>query len=158
MIKEYDRKSAVDYAKTYALTPNPAYYHFAGIGGDCTNFVSQCLYAGSKIMNYDEYNGWYYINSYMRSPSWTGVKFFQDFILKNKSIGPFGTLVKKEELELGDIIQLKQQNVYNHSLIITKIIDNEIFISSHSSDELNRPLKTYNYNEIAYIKILGIRY
>lgn len=157
MIKPYDRISAVNYALKYALSPNPDYYFFGGIGGDCTNFTSQCIYAGSKVMNFDIYNGWYYINSSSRAPSWTGVKFFQEFILNNTSLGPFGKLVEKDELELGDIIQLKQQNVFNHSLIITKIENNQIFISSHSSNELNRPLNTYFYNEILFIKIMGVR-
>ena len=158
MIKPYDRISALDYALKYALAPNPNYYHFGGIGGDCTNFVSQCVYAGSKIMNFDKYNGWYYISSSSRSPSWTSVNFFQNFILNNNSIGPFGKKVEKSELEVGDIIQLRQQNVFNHSLFVTKIENNQIYISSHSSNELNRPINTYYYNEILYIKILGIYY
>lgn len=33
---------------------NPAYEHFAGRGGDCANFVSQCLYAGG----FPQTKGW----------------------------------------------------------------------------------------------------
>lgn len=33
---------------------NPAYEHFAGRGGDCANFVSQCLYAGG----FPQTSGW----------------------------------------------------------------------------------------------------
>lgn len=157
MIKPYNRISAVEYALKYALSPNPEYYFFGGIGGDCTNFTSQCLYAGSKVMNYDKYNGWYYNNVNSRSPSWTSVQFFQNFILNNNSIGPFAKLVPQNEIEIGDLIQLKQRNVFNHSLIVTKIENNRIYISSHSSNELNRPLDTYFYNEILFIKILGVR-
>ena len=61
-IKEYDRNSATEYAKKWAYLRNPKYYNFDPVGGDCTSFTSQCIYEGSKVMNYDKKNGWYYIN------------------------------------------------------------------------------------------------
>jgi len=42
----YDRASAATYADTYWQSYNPAWPSFAKKGGDCTNFVSQALYAG----------------------------------------------------------------------------------------------------------------
>ena len=51
MIKEYDRTKAITYAQNWALKSNPAFYHFGGKGGDCTNFISQCLLAGGGVMN-----------------------------------------------------------------------------------------------------------
>ena len=48
----YDRQSAVDYAKLWAKARNSRYMNFDGMGGDCTNFASQCLFAGTGIMNY----------------------------------------------------------------------------------------------------------
>lgn len=56
-IKMYDRISSVSYANKWALTRNPLYYNFDKVGGDCTSFVFQCLYAGCKQMNYDHING-----------------------------------------------------------------------------------------------------
>lgn len=47
---KYDRISAVNYAKKWALSRNPKFYDFDPIGGDCTNFISQCIYAGAKVM------------------------------------------------------------------------------------------------------------
>ena len=41
--KPYDRLHALKYAQKWALERNPLFYDFADIGGDCTNFVSQCL-------------------------------------------------------------------------------------------------------------------
>ena len=41
---EYDRNAAVAYARKWALGRNPAFYDFSNIGGDCTNFASQCIY------------------------------------------------------------------------------------------------------------------
>ncbi|MBR5616363.1 MAG: amidase domain-containing protein, partial [Clostridia bacterium] len=37
----YMRERAVEYALRWALSRNPLFPDFAGIGGDCTNFVSQ---------------------------------------------------------------------------------------------------------------------
>ena len=37
---------ACSYAETFALKPNPNYKYFEHIGGDCTNFISQILFAG----------------------------------------------------------------------------------------------------------------
>ena len=45
--KEYNRASAVAYARRWALSRNPLFTNFAGRGGDCTNFISQCVYAGT---------------------------------------------------------------------------------------------------------------
>ena len=41
------------------------YYMLAvqDIGGDCTNFVSQSLYAGCGEMNFSQENGWYFISA-----------------------------------------------------------------------------------------------
>ena len=48
----YDRAKAVAYAERWALSRNPRYYDFEDIGGDCTNFASQCIYAGAGVMNW----------------------------------------------------------------------------------------------------------
>ena len=55
----YNRKNVYEYAKKWAYGRNPRYYNFDPVGGDCTNFVSQCIYAGYGQMNYDKNNGWY---------------------------------------------------------------------------------------------------
>lgn len=47
----YNRTTAVSYANTYALSYNSNYKSFALVGGDCANFVSQCLYAGGLAMD-----------------------------------------------------------------------------------------------------------
>ena len=45
----YDRSAAVTYAHRWAFGRNPRYYNFDELGGDCTNFASQCLYAGAPL-------------------------------------------------------------------------------------------------------------
>ena len=78
--KPYERQRAMMYAERYAFSQNPVFGNFRGIGGNCTNFVSQCVYAGSCRMNYTTTFGWYYISLDDRAPAWTGVDFFYNFI------------------------------------------------------------------------------
>ena len=69
----YQRTAAVEYARRWAFGRNPAYYDFSGIGGDCTNFASQCIFAGAGVMNFTPTFGWFYRSVNDRTPSWTGV-------------------------------------------------------------------------------------
>ena len=103
----YDRFRAVAYALRWALSRNPRYFDFEDIGGDCTNYVSQCLFAGCGVMNYAPENGWYYINPDDRAPSWTSVELLRRFLLNNGGAGPYGVSADLSELSPGDVIQLR---------------------------------------------------
>ena len=95
----YDRAAAVRYARRWAYGRNPAFYDYETIGGDCTNFASQCLYAGSGVMNFKPTFGWYYIDANNKSPSWTGVPYFYNFLTrKERNIGPFGAETGLEQM------------------------------------------------------------
>ncbi|MBQ7880272.1 MAG: amidase domain-containing protein [Clostridia bacterium] len=154
---EYNREKAVEYAKKYALKYNPAYFHFDGIGGDCTNFISQCLLAGGGKMNYDKYYGWFYIDKNNRSPSWSSVKYLQRFLLSNLSPGFKTKVMPIDKLQLGDIIQIRQNpDTFNHTVIITKITNREIYVCAHSYDALDKPLSSYNYLELKGLHIVDI--
>lgn len=155
MEREYDRIKAVEYAYKWALSRNPNYYNYDNIGGDCTNFISQCVFAGSKIMNFEKDIGWYYKNANNKSPSWTGVEYLHKYLTrKNKTIGPIGKTVELYNIVLGDIIQLSfNNNNFEHSLFVTKIQNNNIYVSTHTEDNLNKPLSLYKYNNIRYIHI-----
>ena len=76
----YDRNAAVAYAHKWAYSRNPAYYNYDKLGGDCTNFASQCLFEGARVMNFKPLYGWYYNSANDKSPSWTGVRFLYDFL------------------------------------------------------------------------------
>ena len=149
----YNRRNAVAYARRWAFGRNPRFYDFSQLGGDCTNFVSQCLYAGSGVMNYTPDIGWYYRSLNDRAPAWTGVEFLYDFLVNNKSIGPFAAEVGENETEIGDIIQLgRADGDFYHTVIIVKTRP-EILIASHSNDALNRPLDTYDYDTARFLHI-----
>ena len=153
----YNRELAIQYAKRWALGKNPNYFHFEGIGGDCTNFISQCLLAGGGKMNYDKYYGWFYINKDNRSPSWTSVKYLQRFLLSNNSPGFVVKIMPIYKLQVGDIIQIRQNiHEFNHSVIISRITNNEIYVCAHSYDALDKPLSSYNALELKGLHIIGI--
>ena len=147
----YNREKAAKYAQKWAFSRNPDYYNYDSLGGDCTNFVSQCLYAGIGQMNY---YGWYYIDANNKSPSWTGVNFLYDFLINNTGNGPRGKIVTRDELEIGDVIQLSfSSNIFGHTLIISEIDGRNIYVCAHTIDSKNRPLSTYTYENARFIKI-----
>ena len=156
---EYNRERALQYAERWALDRNPLFVDYEGIGGDCTNFASQVLYAGSCRMNFTPVTGWYYITDAQRSAAWTGVDFFYNFLTQNMGIGPFGREVFADEVLPGDMIQLlNRDGDYYHTLVVIGADQGEFKIAAHSVDSYNRGLSTYNYEGLRYIHIDGIRH
>ena len=163
-IKSYDRYRAVEYARKWALSRNPIFENFTGIGGDCTNFVSQAVYAGSCEMNYTPTFGWYFRSLEDRAPAWTGVEAFYDFFTGSGDFaptvlreGPFGYVTEMKYAQLGDVIQLANEaGDFYHTLIITGFDGGEILVSAHSDDSLDRPLSTYTNASERIIHIIGI--
>lgn len=155
---EYDREKAFLYAERWAFSRNPLFENYTGIGGDCTNFVSQSIYAGSCVMNYTPTFGWYYISPTDRAAAWTGVTYFYNFLTSNDGVGPFGREVSAGSLEIGDVIQLaREDGVYYHSLLVTGFAEGEYLVSAHSNDAFMRPLSSYNFTAARYLHIDGIR-
>ena len=159
----YNRIAAVLYAHRWAYGRNPAYYDYENLGGDCTNFASQCLYQGVKVMNYTPIYGWYYINANEKAPAWTGVPYFKNFMTRTEiSPGPFGIEVSTlDQLMPGDFVQLKftGREVFGHTPIIVQIgrpatLENTL-VAAHSYDADFRPLSTYTFDDIRLLHILG---
>lgn len=153
-IKIYERNKAIQYAKKWAYMRNPRYFNYDGIGGDCTNFVSQCIYEGCKVMNYDTINGWFYNNANDKSPSWTGVEFLYKFLISNKGVGPFARECLMQELEVGDIVQLSFDGVkFAHSLFVVDNVGGKVLVATHTFDSYGRDVNTYSYRKIRFLKI-----
>jgi len=162
MIIPYNRNAAINYANRWALSRNPDFYDYSQIGGDCTSFVSQCVYAGSGVMNYTPDFGWYYINANDKSPSWTGVQFFYNFMTTNQGVGPFAEERPLYTLLPGDVIQLANESgSFYHSLFLVAVRrgsrGRRYYVASHSQDALYRNLNSYNFQNIRGIHILGVR-
>ena len=153
----YDRQAAVEYARKWAFSRNPAYYNFNGIGGDCTNFASQCLFAGCRVMNFTPDIGWFYRSSNDRSAAWTGVEYFYNFFVNHDGVGPYAREVPVSEVRPGDVVQLARANGdFYHTPFITAIRPT-ILVAAHSEDSLDRPLYSYNFASLRFLHIEGVR-
>lgn len=157
LIKPYLRDRALAYAKEWAFSRNPLFYDYTGIGGNCTNFVSQCLYAGSCEMNFTPVYGWYYLSSEERTAAWTGVEYLYNFLIGNRGVGPFGREVSAGELATGDVIQLaREDGVFYHTLLVSGFEGDTYLVAAQSDDAFDRPLNSYNYATARYIHIDGV--
>lgn len=152
---KYDRNQTLEYAEKWAYKRNNVYMNFDGMGGDCTNFASQCLYAGVGAMNYTKDIGWYYNSPDDRAAAWSGAEYFVKFMLSNKSVGPFAMETSIANLETGDFISLNNGYEYYHTLIITGFSDGIPLVAAHTDDTYMRKLDTYHFISAKGIHILG---
>lgn len=153
----YDRRAAVAYARRWALSRNPAYYDFSDLGGDCTNYASQCLFAGAGVMNYTPTFGWYYISPDRRAPAWTGVEYIYNFLTSNNSVGPFAREVPWRDALPGDLVQLGDESGdFYHTPVITAIYP-AITVCAHSYDKLDVPLADYGAAKYRFLHVEGVR-
>ena len=164
VIKPYRRENAVEYARKYAFGQNKYFASFKGIGGNCTNFVSQCIYAGGCQMNYTPTFGWYYISLDQRAPAWTGVEFFYNFLTQNNlssignGAGPFAEEVDISRLEIGDFVQLgRSTGDFYHTPVVVGFREGVPLVAAHTYDAYARPLDTYSFEKIRCLHILGAR-
>ena len=158
---EYDRVRAAAYAKRWAYRRNSRYYDFSKLGGNCTNFASQCIYAGSGVMNYTPVYGWYYISLNNRAPSWTGVNELYNFLISNKGPGPQGELVPLSRIMIGDIVQLRfdEGDSFQHSPVVVDAgigTPDTVLVAANSNDADCRQLSTYNYLTMRPIHIYNV--
>ena len=158
MLYEYplDTAAQIEYARRWALSRNPAYYDFDSLGGDCTNFVSQCIYAGGAVMNYTRDLGWYYISPRDRAAAWSGVEYFYRFVTQNTGVGPFGEQVSISQAQPCDVLQLGSAQGYYHSLFVIST-QNGVRVAAHSNDVYGKPLYDYDFDRARCIRILGAR-
>ena len=160
-LKNYDRQKAFDYAQKWSFKRNPEYYNLDNVGGDCTSFASQVLFSGSGIMNYEPL-GWYYCSGNDKSASWSSVEYLHKFLTTNIKVGPFGKDSDFTELEAGDLIQLSfDGTTFSHTLVVVNQTPikslNDIVVATHTFDAFNKPLTSYYYKKIRFIKIQGVR-
>lgn len=158
---EYNRAAAVAYANEWAYSRNPDYFDFSDLGGNCTNFASQCLFAGSGVMNYTPIYGWYYISLNNRAPAWTGVEELYRFLTTNRGAGPRARVVRLAEIREGDIIQLRFESSgrFAHTPVVVNAGNNTpdtILVAANSYDSNCRPLSSYKYSAIRPLHIIDV--
>ncbi len=158
----YGRDAAVAYARKWALSRNPEFYDYEKLGGDCTNFASQCILAGGGVMNDKPTFGWYYFGASSHSPSWTGVEYLYNFLTRKTGIGPVGREVDMAHVQPGDLSQFaRTSSRFSHTQVVVSAgkapaLDN-ILVCTHSYDSLDRALSTYQFLKIRFIRIEAVR-
>jgi hypothetical protein len=144
----YNRQRAIEYAHKWAFARNPAYYDFSNVGGDCTNFVSQCLLAGGAPMDYTKDLGWYYSSAGNRAPAWSGVTFLFNYLTRPKTRGLIGRVIPMEEIEPGDVVQMSfGNNYFTHTQLVVEVVYPAslatVLIATHTIDSDYRPVSSY---------------
>ena len=173
---KYDAEKAVSYSYKWVdktkIIRNPDYSDYSIYGGNCQNYVSQCLLAGGIPMdiegNYEQQWKWYsdfsnhYQTAWGRVPSWSGTEAFYEYTKLNTGSG----LVAKNTKYIycaspGDIMQYVVDDWARHSVIVSKIIYDdggnivEILVNSNTTDHVDYPLTAYGYTNIRLIHITG---
>lgn len=163
----YSREAAVQYARTYALNPNPNYRYFKEINntsGDCANFLSQCLRAGGGPMVYSNNQWWYSkngngVSNDTWSVSWAVAHSLYWFLkineeknlpaLKGREVG------SPSLLEPGDVVFFENwSGVIYHSAMVTAMRNGMPLISHHTFEALNIPISaSHGASRYHYLKI-----
>ena len=147
----YDRDAAVAYAARYAFDYNPAFGSWAKAGGDCANFVSQCLHAGGLPMKRAGIRQWYYDTpdaGYTKATSsWKGAQSLRIFLKYNQEPPRLPTefLITPHGLQKGDIVWAlnndgisKAARIARHVAMVDHVTqDGEIFIYGHTANKRN---------------------
>lgn len=179
----YNRDTAIEYARKYALNNAPFFY---SASSDCTNFVSQCVWAGyggwdptgSDSVNRTRVNNKYRMTSTWYggtgggSSSWESVNSFYSYVKSNTGTGPRGTVYEEDKsvgsfnysaIAKGDVLQgwPDSQNRYYHSIFISAVlkpgIPAEILYCSHSTARQDELLTKFT-QWVGSGKMRGIRF
>ncbi|MFC3750383.1 amidase domain-containing protein [Paenibacillus sp. GCM10012306] len=123
----YNREAAVAYADRWWKEGNPEYENFEV---DCTNYVSQCLFAGGAPFNYTgkRETGWWY-KGYTGSQEWWSFSWavsdsLQRYLGASRSSGLRAEEVERaEQLQPGDVIfyDWDGNGRYQHSTFVTAL-------------------------------------
>lgn len=158
----YNYSNAVAYAKQYYSSYNSAYPDWTSYGGDCANFISQCLYAGGKSMKgtpgtstaAQNWSNWFSkgtsCNTSNVSSTWRGANAFKSYWQSNASgYSTFSTVGSSSYSYgfIGDAVSLLNSNgsAY-HTLIIVgyDAANKDFVVAAHTSNTKTAHLSDYS--------------
>ena len=153
----YDRIRAFQYAERWWNDHNP---QFQNMGVDCTNFVSQVLYAGGFPMQAGgRGSGWWYRSG--RRPEWSYSWAVADALARHLQAGraPFRAeiLNRPEDLTIGDVIcyDWRGAGQYGHNTVVTgRDANGRPLVNAHT---VNSHQRYYSYED-SYAWTAGTRY
>lgn len=132
-------KAMANYARTYAKSYNTAYRSFRE---DCTNFISQAMYAGgwTKVTGYYTSNDVWWYNWANQSRTWVNAHNWYLFATRS---GRTYILSNVWDMQLADVLQFdwERDGNINHSMIVTIVgSSGERYLSGHTNNTLDRSL------------------
>ncbi|WP_040949612.1 amidase domain-containing protein [Gorillibacterium massiliense] len=141
----YDRQKAAQYADRWWETFNPAFLHFEV---DCTNYVSQCIFAGGAPMNYTgkRESGWWYHGQNSKeelwSFSWAVADSLRRFLSGSELKGGLRAdrVESPKDLAPGDVIAYSWDGGrYGHSTFVTdRTADGMPLVNAHTVSSKHR--------------------
>lgn len=135
----YNRLEAVKYAERWWDDRNPAYQNFQD---NCTNFISQCLYAGDTPMRgYPNIRKGWWQQDGQWSWSWAVAHSFHWYLSGETAGLRAKQLEKPEDLLLGDIIVYDFENDgrWNHTtIVVAKDVNGMPLVNAHSANSRRR--------------------
>ncbi len=141
---QYDRMKAQAYADKWWDSANPGFIHF---DVDCTNYVSQCLYAGGAPMHYTgrRESGWWYKGRKQGKEWWSyswSVAHSLRVFLDNNHQGLRAHEVKEaSQLDIGDVIvyDWDGDGSFQHSVIVAaKDHQGMPLVNAHTTNSYHR--------------------
>ena len=169
--KAYDRQAAVAYAKQWVTDRNDEWPDYSMSGGNCQNFVSQCLLAGGIPMDSSGDAVWKWYGDIPnnlpqmagRSASWSGVDEFLQYAASNTGSGMVAVAdADYYSGEIGDVLILgyDEEKLY-HAVIITDVVTDEegnvvdYLVHSNTANQESFPVSAYGYTYQVLVKICG---
>ena len=151
----YNRLKAVQYAERWWNSFNPTYPQFTD---DCTNFISQCLYAGGIPMwgKPNRTKGWWIEGKSNWSFSWTVA---HAFMLMLKAASWTKEVKNPSQLMIGDIIcyDFEGDGRFNHNTIVTG--KDEYGYPLVNASTTNSRMRYWNYEDsTAYTPNIQYKY
>ena len=150
----YNYAAMVAYAEKYWKNYNTAYRRYNGNGGDCTNFLSQSLYAGGwkKVTNSTEDYGTWNSGTSSDTDTWIGVNEWSWFTQTAKRTTP---LANAYQMDLGDVLQMDfdKDGSKDHSMMTTYRSSSGVpYLTYHDTDTYRRSLSSLiaSYPNSAY--------
>ena len=144
----YNRQFAVNHAWSHVWTPSD---YFREYPNDCTNFVSQCMFAGGWQQvgvwwQYQDPNKWFFMPKRSLTPysyTWTSARHFESFITRS---GRGGLVNDWRQLRPGDVIVAdwgpgavapgSTDGTGDHVMIVVATSPNDLLYAQHSPNKV----------------------
>lgn len=134
----YNYDAIANYAERYWSNYNPAYRSFSQ---DCTNFVSQAMYAGgwSQVSGFYQSSSVWWYNSSNQSYTWAGAENWAAFALNTGRTKYYRSI---DMLRKGDVLQLKANGstTKDHTMIVS-YYSGSPYLTYHTSNRYRVPLQ-----------------